>query len=203
MKIKKNSVLLFQGDSVTDCHRNRENDLELGNSFVPMIAAELEKYNIKVINRAIAGNKVNDLLDRFDKDFKEVNPDHLVLLIGVNDTWHNYPNSKSDVVFEEEYDLLLSKIKSEMNCNVLIMEPFIIGYKEEYIVMRRDLLGKIEVIRRLCKNYGHEYISFDSDFAEVLVKEDEELYSIEGIHPKEAGYRLMANKILSKFEIVE
>lgn len=203
MKIKKNSVLLFQGDSVTDCHRNRENDLELGNSFVPMIAAELEKYNIKVINRAIAGNKVNDLLDRFDKDFKEVNPDHLVLLIGVNDTWHNYPNSKSDVVFEEEYDLLLSKIKNEMNCNVLIMEPFIIGYKEEYIVMRRDLLGKIEVIRRLCKNYGHEYISFDSDFAEVLVKEDEELYSIEGIHPKEAGYRLMANKILSKFEIVE
>lgn len=203
MKIKKNSVLLFQGDSVTDCHRNRENDLELGNSFVPMIAAELEKYYIKVINRAIAGNKVNDLLDRFDKDFKEVNPDHLVLLIGVNDTWHNYPNSKSDSVFEEEYDLLLSKIKSEMNCNVLIMEPFIIGYKEEYIVMRRDLLGKIEVIRRLCKNYGHEYISFDSDFAEVLVKEDEELYSIEGIHPKEAGYRLMANKILSKFEIVE
>lgn len=203
MKIKKNSVLLFQGDSVTDCHRNRENDLELGNSFVPMIAVELEKYNIKVINRAISGNKVNDLLDRFDKDFKEVNPDHLVLLIGVNDTWHNYPNSKSDAVFEEEYDLLLSKIKSEMNCNVLIMEPFIIGYKEEYIVMRRDLLGKIEVIRRLCKNYGHEYISFDSDFAEVLVKEDEELYSIEGIHPKEAGYRLMANKILSKFEIVE
>ena len=203
MKIKKNSILLFQGDSVTDCHRNRENDLELGNSFVPMIAAELEKYNIKVINRAIAGNKVNDLLDRFDKDFKEVKPDHLVLLIGVNDTWHNYPNSKSDVVFEEEYDLLLSKIKNEINCNVLIMEPFIIGYKEEYIVMRRDLLGKIEVIRRLCKNYGHEYISFDSDFAEVLVKEDEELYSIEGIHPKEAGYRLMANKILSKFEIVE
>ena len=203
MKIKKNSVLLFQGDSVTDCHRNRENDLELGNSFVPMIAAELEKYNIKVINRAISGNKVNDLLDRFNKDFKEVKPDHLILLIGVNDTWHNYPNSKSDVVFEEEYDLLLSKINTEMNCNVLIMEPFIIGYKEEYIVMRRDLLGKIEVIRRLCKNYGHEYISFDSDFAEVLVKEDEELYSIEGIHPKEAGYRLMANKILSKFEIVE
>jgi len=146
MKIKKNSVLLFQGDSVTDCHRNRENDLELGDSFVPMIATELSKFNVKVINRAIAGNKVNDLLDRFDRDFKDVNPDSLVLLIGVNDTWHNYPNSKPDDVFEKEYDLLLSKIKNEMNCNVLLMEPFIMGYKEEYTVMRKDLLGKIEVL---------------------------------------------------------
>jgi len=203
MKIKKNSVLLFQGDSVTDCHRNRENDLELGDSFVPMIATELSKFNVKVINRAIAGNKVNDLLDRFDRDFKDVNPDSLVLLIGVNDTWHNYPNSKPDDVFEKEYDLLLSKIKNEMNCNVLLMEPFIMGYKEEYTVMRKDLLGKIEVIRRLCKKYGHEYITFEGDFAEALVSADEELYSKEGIHPCELGYKLMAKKILSKFDIVD
>ena len=202
MKIKKNSILLFQGDSVTDCHRNRENDLELGDSFVPIIAKFLSEHNVKVINRAISGNKVNDLLDRFDKDFKEVNPDSLVLLIGVNDTWHGFPNSKPDDVFEKEYDLLLSKIMNEMNCNVLIMEPFIIGYKEEYTIMRKDLLGKIEVIRKLCKKYGHEYITFEGDFAEVLVKEDEELYSIEGIHPKKLGYELMAKKILSRLEII-
>ena len=202
MKIKKNSILLFQGDSVTDCHRNRENDLELGDSFVPIIAKFLSEHNVKVINRAISGNKVNDLLDRFDKDFKEVNPDSLVLLIGVNDTWHGFPNSKPDDVFEKEYDLLLSKIMNEMNCNVLIMEPFIIGYKEEYTIMRKDLLGKIEVIRKLCKKYGHEYITFEGDFAEVLVKEDEELYSIEGIHPKILGYELMAKKILSRLEII-
>lgn len=203
MKIKKNSILLFQGDSVTDCHRNRENDLELGNSFVPIIAKELAKYNVKVINRAISGNKVNDLLNRFDKDFKEVNPDNLILLIGVNDTWHDFPNNKTDEVFEKEYDLLLYKIKNEMNCHVLLMEPFIIGYKEEYTIMRKDLLGKIEVIRRLCKKYGHEYITFENDFAEVLVSEDEELYSKEGIHPNELGYILMAKKILLRLEIIE
>ena len=129
MKLKKNSLLLFQGDSVTDCHRDRLDDNSLGNSFVPIISEYLKQYNIKVVNKAIAGNKVNDLIDRFEKDFKNINPDSLVLLIGVNDTWHNYPNSKSDEVFEEEFDLLLNKIDNEMNCNVLILEPFIIGFK--------------------------------------------------------------------------
>ena len=35
------------------------------NSFIEY----LKQYNIKVVNKAIAGNKVNDLLDRFEKDF--------------------------------------------------------------------------------------------------------------------------------------
>ena len=70
MILKQNSTLLFQGDSVTDCQRNRENDNEVGNSYVSIIKEYLSKYNIKVINRAIAGNRVDHLLNRFDKDFK-------------------------------------------------------------------------------------------------------------------------------------
>ena len=37
MILKQNSTLLFQGDSVTDCQRNRENDNEVGNSYVSII----------------------------------------------------------------------------------------------------------------------------------------------------------------------
>ena len=98
--IKANSKVLFQGDSVTDCYRDRNDELSLGNSYVKDVAKYLNKFNIKIVNKAIAGNKVNDLINRFDNDFKNIKPDYIFILIGVNDTWHNYPNQKQTTVFE-------------------------------------------------------------------------------------------------------
>ena len=200
MKIKRNSLVLFQGDSVTDCHRDRTDYYSLGDSYVKIINEEFKKYNISVLNRAISGNRVDNLLDRFEKDFKEISPNYLFLLIGVNDTWHNYPNSKNNDVFYQEYDLLLSKIKNEMNCEVVILEPFIIGSIKEITCMRKDLLDKIEIIRELTKKYQYELITFENRFAEEMIDKDEGLFSLEGIHPKELGYKLMAETILSKIE---
>ena len=201
MILKQNSTLLFQGDSVTDCQRNRENDNEVGNSYVSIIKEYLSKYNIKVINRAIAGNRVDHLLNRFDKDFKEVNPDNLILLIGVNDTWHDFPNPKKTSVFEEQFELLISKIKQEMNCNIMILEPFILGFKEEYIIMRDDLNEKINVIKQVANKYNIEYLSFENEFDNLITKENEEEYSLEGIHPLPKGYQVMASKIISNLQI--
>lgn len=201
INLKPNTKVLFQGDSVTDCQRNRENDNEVGNSYVSIIKEYLSKYNIKVINRAIAGNRVDHLLNRFDKDFKEVNPDNLILLIGVNDTWHDFPNPKKTSLFEKQFELLISKIKQEMHCNIMILEPFILGFKEEYIIMKDDLNDKINVIKQVANKYNIEYLSFENEFNNLITKENEEEYSLEGIHPLPKGYQVMANKIISNLQI--
>lgn len=202
MVIKKNSKILFQGDSVTDCKRDRNDEFSLGSSYVKKVYEYLKNYNIKVINKAISGNRVNDLLDRFENDFKNIQPNYLILLIGVNDTWHNYPNSKDNLIFEKEYDLLLSKIYNEMNCEVMILEPFIIGFKEEITQMKNDLFGKIKIIKKLALKYNCAYLSFAEDFSKVVSKDNEDLYSVEGIHPLELGYELMANKIIENLKIL-
>lgn len=201
MILKQNSILLFQGDSVTDCYRDRLDDTNLGKSFVPMVNEYLKQYNIKVINRAVAGNKVNNLLDRFEKDFKEVNPDNVIILIGVNDTWHDFPNPKPTSVFKQELELLILKIKNEMDCNIMLLEPFILGFKEEYIIMRDDLNTKIEAIKELVNKYSLDYITFEKEFSNVITKENEEEYSIEGIHPLPKGYKIMADKIINNLQI--
>lgn len=202
IEIKKNCVVLFQGDSVTDCHRNRDDDNSLGNSYVKLINEELKKYNIKVFNKAISGNRVDNLLERFDNDFKAINPDYIFLLIGVNDTWHGFPNSKKNEIFYQEYDLLLSRIKNEMNCEVIILEPFIIGTKDDIVCMKKDLLDKVLIIRKLCRKYNHKLITFENRFSEIMVDQDESLYSIEGIHPCELGYKIMKDIILERIKII-
>ena len=64
------SVILFQGDSITDARRDRErseaNDARgLGGGYPALIAAALRrdhpKLDLKIYNRGISGNKVPDL----------------------------------------------------------------------------------------------------------------------------------------------
>jgi hypothetical protein len=69
--IPKNSTILFQGDSITDCGRNRDaagtpNDLcGLGQGYAMMAAAQLLSTRpadgLRVFNRGISGNRVVDL----------------------------------------------------------------------------------------------------------------------------------------------
>lgn len=199
--IKKGSKVLFQGDSVTDNHRDRSDENSLGGSHAKMVYDAIKKFDIKVVNKGISGNKVNDLLNRFENDFKNVKPDYMFLLIGVNDTWHGYPDSKKTDVFKEEYELLINRINNEMNCELILMEPFILGYDENYTVMRKDLYEKIFVIRDLAYKYKLKYISFENEFAEKFIFNDVYEYTIEGIHPLKKGYELMTKKILSKIII--
>lgn len=202
INLKENSKVLFQGDSVTDCYRDRLDESSLGNSYVREVASYLKKYNITTINKAIAGNRVDHLLQRFESDFKNVNPDYIFLLIGVNDTWHNYPNQKDNKTFETEYNLLLSKIKNEIDVPVIILEPFIIGYNEEITCMNSDLNQKIDIIRKLSNKYNYKYISFKEDFDNIVTKENYLNFTLEGIHLHDEGYKVISNKLISNINII-
>ena len=179
VEIKKNSLVLFQGDSVTDWHRDRNDLKSMGDSYVKLMNEYLSKFNITVVNKGVAGNKVNNLLDRFDNDFKDVKPDYIFILIGVNDTWHDFPNQKTTKQFEDEYDLLINKIITEINVPIILLEPFIIGYNEEITCMKADLNDKIEAIKRLSNKYNLEYISFIDEFNETLTIDNYLEYTLE------------------------
>ena len=87
-------TILFQGDSITDAGRDRENPADLGPGY-PHYAAQMlrEKYpqaEFNFVNRGISGDRTENLIERWEKDTIEVNPDIISILIGVNDTWHHY-----------------------------------------------------------------------------------------------------------------
>ena len=75
-QFKENSVLLFQGDSITDCGRNREDPDSLGDGYVNQITRILvDRYsqsNLKFINRGISGDKIRDLHLRWDTECLDI-----------------------------------------------------------------------------------------------------------------------------------
>ena len=64
-------VILFQGDSITDCGRDREKATHRGRGYAQLVTAHLmcnEPYRYICHNRGISGNRVVDLYARIRRD---------------------------------------------------------------------------------------------------------------------------------------
>ena len=123
-------VILFQGDSITDCGRNREIDRNRGFGYATMVTGVLsarEPYKYTCYNRGISGNRVVDLYARIRKDMINLKPDYISILIGINDVWHEYgqQNGVDAEKFEMVYNLLIEELKRDLpNLKIMILEPF-------------------------------------------------------------------------------
>ena len=129
-KIKKiplagEQVILFQGDSITDAGRNREdkgfnNPRALGTGYALLAAAALlEKYaplNLKIYNKGISGNKVFELAARWEQDCLDIKPDVLSILIGVNDFWHKLNGNYDGTIetYRKDFFALMERTKKAL-----------------------------------------------------------------------------------------
>lgn len=188
MKIK----LLFQGDSITDAGRNREDYHDLGGGYPKFAAKYLaERFTdveFEFIDLGIGGNQTKDLVARLDSDFVDIQPDVVSILIGINDVWHHAEDKSwiEDEVFEERYRTVLEALKTKTNAKIMIMEPFLIPV-EDKLFFRVDLAPKIEIIRKLAREYADVYMPTDGLLASAYTCEEPTLFAADGVHPTEYG----------------
>ncbi|HHV97251.1 MAG TPA: SGNH/GDSL hydrolase family protein [Clostridiaceae bacterium] len=204
--IKNNSIVLFQGDSITDAGRSRTNDNDLGYGYPSMIAAFFSaKYpekNVKFINRGISGNRVKDLKARWKEDCIDLKPDWVSILIGINDCWRRYdsndPTSVED--FEKGYRDILTRTVKETNARLILCEPFVLPVPEDRKKWREDLDPKIHVVRQLAREFNAIFIPLDGIFAAASVKKEPAFWAADGVHPTSAGHALIAMEWLKAVE---
>ncbi len=187
--LKENSVMLFQGDSITDCGRNREDPDNLGDGYVKLITGMLSgrysQYGIRCINRGISGDKIRDLSLRWDRDCIDIKPDLLSILIGVNDTLITPAGQ-----FEEEYRMLLQRTTIALNSKIILCEPFLLlGNNNAY---RDDLNPKIEIVHKLSEEFSTLLLPSDKIFRESCSLHPPEYWAPDGVHPTPAGHALIA-----------
>ncbi|MDF2542828.1 MAG: family lipase [Herbinix sp.] len=197
-------VVLFQGDSITDCGRNRDDITSLSEGYPGVVAKMFHllfpKTEVTFVNKGISGNRVRDLLDRYDEDFKKINPDFVSILIGVNDTWRRYDSNDvtTSEMYENSYRTLLEKIKKDMpNCKIMIIEPFLLNSLPDRAAWREDLDPKILVARKLAKEYADYYLPMDGIFAKLEVEQYTNVELAEdGVHPSAIGHSIIAQEYI-------
>ena len=184
--------ILFQGDSITDAGRDRSDYHELGKGYPFYAAKYIREDNpdadFEFINLGISGNQTIDLVNRVQSDFVDIKPDVVSILIGINDTWHRADNRKwlGNDVFEANYRKVLTEIKEKTNAKIIILEPFLL-YAPEKEYFRVDLNPKIDIIRKLAKEFADLYIPLDGLFASASIGEDDLYWSEDGVHPNDNG----------------
>ena len=188
-QFKENSIILFQGDSITDCSRNREDPDSLGGGYVNLVmetvADRYSQSNLKFINRGISGDKIRDLQLRWDMECIDLKPDMLSILVGVNDTLITPVE-----LFEEEYRMLLKRTTEALNAEIILCEPFLLlGDTNAY---RDDLNPKIETVHMLSEEFNTLLLPLDKIFREACSLHPPEYWAPDGVHPTPAGHALIA-----------
>jgi len=196
--------ILFQGDSITDCCREYEDYHDLGRGYAKFAADNIRGRHpgteFEFIDLGISGNRVKSLRERWQTDCIDLQPDVVSILIGVNDTWHfaegkNWiPNDE----FEADYRFILTEIKEKTNAKIIILEQFLLPSDKDWF--REDLAPKIEITRKLAREFADVFIPTDGIFAAACVGVDPALWAADGVHPTEAGARLIAEHYADAFD---
>lgn len=192
--IADNSVVLFQGDSITDAGRLESAD-GMGFGYANLAAAWFSalypEKRVRFINRGISGNRVVDLAQRWQTDCLDLKPDWVSILIGINDTWRRYDSGDPTSVdeYESGYRALLRQITG---ARLILCEPFVLPVPPDRVAWREDLDPKIDAVRRLAREFNAIYVPFDGLFAQASTQAAPEFWADDGVHPSMPGHALMA-----------
>lgn len=211
--IPDNLKVLFQGDSITDGGRDRSgkgaNDPQgMGGGYVRHAVTELLGLNadkdIQFFNRGISGNKVFQLLNRWEEDCLDLGPNVLSILIGVNDFWHTLSNTYKGTVekYESDYRILLDKsIERIPDLKIIIGEPFVCLDGTDIIASKWKI--KFPDYQRAAKSIADDYnavfIPYQSIFDKAVKIKNTAYWCPDGVHPSMAGSYLMANAWMAAF----
>ncbi len=207
-------IILFQGDSITDALRSRDNEEFRGHGYATMVAGALgaaEPLQYKFINRGISGNRVVDLYARIRKDMINLKPDYMSILIGINDVWHEYQdhNGVDADKFFLVYDLLIQELKRELpQLKIMILEPFVlpgsatVSTEEnpgrwEYFAKETAL--RQAAARKIAEKHSLPFVPLQTLFNKVNADAPMGYWLFDGVHPAAPGHELIKNEWLKAF----
>ena len=207
-------IILFQGDSITDAGRARDNEHNAGHGYSTLVKAELGFENpgkYVFYNRGISGNRVLDMYARIINDVLNLKPDYMSVLIGVNDIWHGIDRNNGTGLerYEGVYSLFIEDIISELpNTKIMIMEPFVLkgtatdNREDQPNRWQKFSTGVYEIAkaaRRVAKKYDLKFIELQKCFNEACDIQEPSYWLADGVHPTAMGHELIKHEWIKSF----
>jgi lysophospholipase L1-like esterase len=209
--IQPNHVVLFQGDSITDAGRNRDDPDRngygggLGRGYALLAAgrvlADRPADGLRFYNRGISGNRVVDLYARWKIDALNLKPNLLSILIGVNDTWHGMGDRDNGVEpprFEKMYRELLTWTRQVLpDVRLVLCEPFVLEYGAVTADWLDEMAERRDIVKRLADEFNAVHVPFQTLFDELADQAPPEFWLPDGVHPTPAAHTKMADMWLN------
>ena len=210
---------VFQGDSITDAGRDRDNIASFGVGYPNLVASELMcKYpgEYEFINEGVSGDRIPDVYARIVKDIIKVRPDYMSLLIGVNDVWRNLDSDGTgtgSARFEKVYNILLDELKEELpELKIIIMGPFLLhgsagdnrpDEPDRFEKFSSGVAEMASISKKLAEKYGCAFIDLQAMFNEAVKTIPVTELTGDGVHPTAKGHQLIKKEWLKAFDQIK
>ena len=200
--------ILFQGDSITDAGRYREDPSNLGQGYPNFVAGRLGLQNpgrYDFYNRGISGSRIVDLYARIKSDILNLHPDYMSILIGVNDVWHekDWKNGVSSSKFKKIYSMLLEEVKEELpDIKMMLLEPFVLSgpATESSISWFREEVGlRAIAVKELAAEYNMLFVPLQEDLDKLVELAPATYWLGDGVHPTVYFHQYLTDKWIDSF----
>ena len=210
MIFKNFDRIVFAGDSVTDMGSQQpvgEGLFEnVGQGYVRIVENMLAVYYpelfLRVTNSGISGNTSRDLLERFDRDVVDLNPDWVSICIGINDVWRQFdsPAIIDSHVLPDEYEKnveeMILKVMDKVK-GIFILSPYIIEpIREDWVRKRMD--EYVTICKKLADKHGCRFVDFQKMYEDYCRIRHSSFIAWDRIHPNKIGSTLMAKTFLKE-----
>ena len=188
--------MLFIGDSITEAFETN---------------IYFREYGL-IVNRGIGGEKLSELVKRFDADCLALRPRLAIVASGINDTSTLYYEMKKGKEItrvdenklleemEQNYRFVLDKAQ-EIGVSVWLASVLPLGTSD----FRTELILRINAaVQRLCEAYNTVYVDYHSALCKKDGKTLKDVHFGDDLHPHVKGYNIMyevLKNLLEKHEI--
>lgn len=206
-------TILFQGDSITDAWRRRDESDDcycLGSGYPVFINAELgcrAPGQFYCLNRGIGGNRSLDMLQRWNHECIALKPDYVSIMIGVNDVWHeiDYKNGVPADRYEAFLSMMIEDVQTKLpQTKIILMTPFVTHgtvTDAHWDYFRSEIDARIAIVEKLAEKYSLTCVQLQKAFDDALAIAPADTWTLEGVHPTSAGHKLIADAWLNAFQM--
>ena len=205
--------VVFLGDSITQQGENFEGEGTY-KGFITSLRENVSQ-EVELINKGIGGNKVPDLLLRYNDDVLKLKPNIVFIYIGINDVWHKYDwGTGSDIdIYEKGLRKIITDIKA-VGAKIILCTPTVIGENngefklnnnfkdiDKMEIMNKDLDAFSDVVRNLSSEFNTDLLDLRKKFKEYISENNDQnmskgVLTSDGVHLNNEGNKLIADEMI-------
>lgn len=203
----KRKRVIFFGDSITELGMKPNGYVRL---IEDMIRNEDKATQYELIGKGISGNKVYDLFLRMEEDVLRLQPQIVVIYIGVNDIWHkSMMGTGTDYdKFGNFYRVLVNTMKAA-GIQVVLCTPAVIGERHDGTNPQDGELNQYSNwIRRYATENNLPLVDLRAAFLNYSKTNnpnnlDAKILTNDRVHLNDAGNKLVAEQIWAKIKTIQ
>jgi lysophospholipase L1-like esterase len=205
--------VVFLGDSITEAGESIEGEGTY-KGFITSLRENVSQ-ELELINKGIGGNKVSDLLLRYNDDVLKLKPNIVFIYIGINDVWHKYDwGTGSDIdIYEKGLRKIITDIKA-VGAKIILCTPTVIGENngefklknnfkdiDTMEIMNKDLDAFSDVVRNLSSEFNTDLLDLRKKFMEYISENNDlnmskGVLTSDGVHLNNEGNKLIADEMI-------